>query len=121
MLPNYAGKKMCLPFVGALSVMSEPQSVRLSGAGNIRNIAQYHAVLSEGLSAGTDVILDLDDMEEADLAFIQLVIAAQRTAEGCGLSLTLSGPAPEPILQTLERGGFVGPAPDDRRHFWFAQ
>jgi anti-anti-sigma regulatory factor len=101
--------------------MSEPQTVSLSGAASIRNIAQYHAVLSEGLNAGTGVVLDLGDMEEADLAFIQLVIAARRSAQARGLSLSLAGPAPETILQTLERGGFIGPAPDDRRHFWLAQ
>jgi anti-anti-sigma regulatory factor len=101
--------------------MSEPHSVRLSGTGIIRNIAQYHDVLREGLSAGTDMVLDLGDMEEVDLAFIQLIVAAQRSAEARGLSLTLSHPAPEPILQTLERGGFIGPAPDDRRNFWLAQ
>jgi len=101
--------------------MPEPQSVRLSGAGNIRNISQYHDVLSEGLSAGTDMVLDLGDMEEADLAFIQLIVAARRSADARGLSLTLAHPAPEPILQTLERGGFIGPAPDDRRNFWLAQ
>jgi hypothetical protein len=78
-------------------------------------------VLSEALSAGTDVTLDLGDMEEADLAFIQLIIAAQRSAQVLGLSLTLSRPAPEPVMQTLERGGFIGAAPDDRRQFWLAE
>lgn len=101
--------------------MSEPRSIQLAGAGGIRNIAHYHDALSEGLSAGTDVGLDLSGMEEADVAFIQLVIAARRSAQARGLTLTLSTPAPEPILQTLERGGFIGPAPDDRRNFWLAQ
>jgi len=73
------------------------------------------------LSAGADVALDLGDIEDADLSFIQLIISAQRSAQAHGLSLTLSSPAPEPILQTLERGGFIGPAPDDRRNFWLAQ
>ncbi len=101
--------------------MAEPQSVRVAGVGSIRNIAKYHGVLCEALSAGADVALDIGDIEDADLAFIQLIFAARRSADARGLSLTLSGPAPEPILQTLERGGFIGPAPDDRRHFWLAQ
>jgi anti-anti-sigma regulatory factor len=99
----------------------DTQTARLSGVGNIRNIIQYHDVLCEVLSAGADVVLDLEGLEEADLAFIQLIISARRSAQARGLSLTLSGSAPEPILQTLERGGFIGPAPDDRRQFWLAQ
>ncbi len=100
--------------------MSEVQSVQLSGAGNIRNITQHHDVLIEALSAGADLALNLEGMEEVDLAFIQLIVAARRSAEARGLSLTLSHPAPAPILTTLERGGFIGPDPDDRRHFWLA-
>jgi len=99
----------------------DTQITRLSGVGIIRNIIQYHDVLCEVLSAGADVVLDLEGLEEADLAFIQLIISARRSAQARGLSLTLSGSAPEPILQILERGGFIGPAPDDRRQFWLAQ
>jgi anti-anti-sigma regulatory factor len=101
--------------------MSKHQSARLSGAGTIKNVTQHRDVLCEALSAGVDVVLDLEDLEETDLAFIQLIISARRSAQARGLSLTLSGPAPAPVLQTLERGGFIGPAPDDRRHFWLAQ
>jgi hypothetical protein len=55
------------------------------------------------------------------LTFIQLILSATRTASERGLSLTLSAPAPEPVMQLLERGGFVGAAPDPRRDFWLAQ
>lgn len=101
--------------------MPKQYNITLSGAGSIRNTTQYHALLSEGLSAETDLALDLRGMEEADLAFIQLIVAARRSAQARGLSLTLSHPAPEPTLQTLERGGFIGAVPDDRRNFWLAQ
>jgi anti-anti-sigma regulatory factor len=101
--------------------MLKQYNITLSGAGSIRNTTQYHALLSEGLSTETDLALDLRGMEEVDLAFIQLIVAARRSAQARGLSLTLSHPAPDPILQTLERGGFIGPAPDDRRNFWLAQ
>lgn len=101
--------------------MSKTQAIRLSGVASIRSIGRHHDVLCATLSAGADVALDLGDIEDADLSFIQLIISARRSAQARGLSLTLSSPAPEPILQTLERGGFIGPAPDDRRHFWLAQ
>ncbi len=101
--------------------MTETLSVKLSGAASIRNTVQHHEVLSTALSAGVDMALDLGDVQDADLAFVQLIIAARRSAKARGLALALSDPAPEPILQILERGGFIGPAPDDRRHFWLAQ
>jgi hypothetical protein len=101
--------------------MSEVQSIQMSGVGGIRNIAKYHDVLRDAVSAGVDFALNLVDMEEVDLSFIQLIFAARRSAEARGLLITLSHPAPEPILKTLERGGFIGPAPDDRRQFWLAQ
>jgi anti-anti-sigma regulatory factor len=101
--------------------MSATQGIQWSGTASIRNVAKYHDDLRDALSVGADVALDLSHIDEVDLAFIQLIIAARRSAETRGLSLTLSSPAPEPMLQTLERGGFIGTAPDDRRHFWLAQ
>jgi anti-anti-sigma regulatory factor len=107
--------------MGTPSVTPEPQTIQLSGAGGIRNIGPHYELLSQALSAGADIALDIGDVEDADLTFIQLIIAARHSAQARGLSLTLSSPAPEPVLQTLERGGFIGPEPDDRRQFWLAQ
>ncbi len=101
--------------------MSATQSISWDGVASIRNVTEYHEELCEALSAGIDVAISLAGMEEVDLAFIQLIISARRSAETRGFAFTLSGPAPEPILQVLERGGFIGPAPDDRRNFWLAQ
>jgi ABC-type transporter Mla MlaB component len=101
--------------------MAEPQVLNLSGAMHLRAITDPHAALVQALGAGSDVILDLSEVEEADLTFIQLILSATRTASERGLSLTLSAPAPEPVMQLLERGGFVGAAPDPRRDFWLAQ
>jgi anti-anti-sigma regulatory factor len=101
--------------------MAEPQVLNFSGAMTLRAIADPHAALVQALTAGTDVTLDLSDVEEVDLSFIQLILSATRTAAERGLSVTLSAPAPEPVMQTLERGGFLGAAPDPRRDFWLAQ
>ncbi len=101
--------------------MSASISVKLSGVASIRNVAQHHGVLLDALNEGGDMSLDLGAAEDVDLAFVQLILAARRSAEARGVSLTLSDPAPKPILQVLERGGFIGPAPDHRRQFWLAQ
>jgi len=88
---------------------------------HLRSITDPHAALVQAFSAGSDVILDLSEVEEADLSFVQLIISAQRTAVEKGLSLTLSAPAPEPVMQILERGGFLVSAQDASRDFWLAQ
>jgi len=101
--------------------MAATEVLQLSGAMHLRSIADPHAALVQAFAAESDVILDLSDVEEADLSFVQLIISAQRTAAEKGLSLTLSAPAPEPVIQILERGGFIGAAPDARRDFWLKQ
>jgi len=69
---------------------------------------------------GKDLLLDLSAVEEADLTLIQLILSARRSAADRNLSLLLTESAPEPVLRMLERGGFIGPAPDTRRDFWLA-
>jgi ABC-type transporter Mla MlaB component len=101
--------------------MSATEALRLSGAMHLRTLADPYAALVQAFAAGTDLTLDLSEVEEADLTFVQLIVSAQRTAEAQGVNLALAAPAPEPILQVLERGGFIGPAPDARRDFWLAQ
>ena len=96
------------------------QLIQCVGPMHLRSIAEPHAALIQAFEAGEDLVLDLSGVEEADLTFVQLILAAQRSAGEQGLVLTLSAPAPEPVMQILERGGFISSAPDARRNFWLA-
>jgi anti-anti-sigma regulatory factor len=100
--------------------MSTTQSVDLSGVMTLRNIADAHAELLQAFAPGTDVVLDLSAVEEADLTFVQLILSAQQSAVAQQLGFTLSAPAPEPVMQVLVRGGFIDPESDARRDFWLA-
>ena len=87
---------------------------------DVKSVAGVHATLVQALGASRDLCLDLSDVEEADVSLVQLILAARRSADKQHLSLSLASPAPEHVIRMLERGGFIGPMPDDRRDFWLA-
>ncbi len=100
--------------------MSEAIRVVFASIADVRSIAAPYTEIVHALHSRQDVVLDMSAVEEADLTLIQLILAARRTADETDQSFTLAGPAPEPVARLLERGGFIGPAPDSRRDFWLA-
>lgn len=65
------------------------------------------------------VVVNLDDVVEADLTLAQLLEAARRTANARGQTIRLETPAQGAVLQVLQRGGFLDPDDGDRVNFWF--
>ena len=55
-------------------------AVRLSGALTIRRVAELRDVLMTSLASHQDIILDLDSEAEADISFVQLVLATEVSA-----------------------------------------
>ncbi len=68
---------------------------------------------------GGPVVVNLDEVEEADLTLAQLLEAARRTVAAKGQSIRLEKPAEGAVLQVLQRGGFLNPDDADRLEFWF--
>lgn len=64
------------------------------------------------------VVVSFADVAEVDLTFAQLLEAARRTAAATGRSIRLERPAEGPVLQVLQRGGFLDPEDADRLNFW---
>lgn len=58
------------------------------------------------------------DDAAVDLTFVQLMESARRTARDGGRSFSLAAPATGPLLETLERGGFLAGDDTARREFW---
>lgn len=94
-------------------------SVRLSGSVTVASISDAYAALSAGMEHEVGVVVNLDDVVEADLTLPQLLEAARRTAEVRGQALRLDGPAEGAVLKVLQRGGFLDPTDADRVKFWF--
>lgn len=90
--------------------------VGFTGAATLRAAHDIADRLRAALAAGGGVELDCEGLEEVDLTFVQLVVAARKSAEAEGKRLVLGAPARGPLLAALEAAG-IGPVGSQR--FWF--
>jgi anti-anti-sigma regulatory factor len=92
----------------------------LAGEITLQSVELIHARLLE-MAAEPVVEIDCDGVTEADLSLIQLILAARSSAQRSARTITLAHPAAGALLETLDRGGFLG-ADTDRpsadRTFW---
>lgn len=91
--------------------------LRLAGPFTIRNIAELHKALQAALASGNDLSIDLPGDAAADISFVQLLASARVSARAAGHDIRLKNGASGPLLDVLERGGFL--ATDDTA-FWSA-
>ena len=92
-----------------------PAKILLSFSGTLtlRRADAVCASLCEALGAGAPVEIDCSEADEVDATFIQLLIAARRSAAARGTPFRLSAPAGGAVLETLVRGGFFDPSRED--------
>ena len=90
--------------------------VKFSGSQTIRESEETAKVLRQALVDYSSIVLDCDEIEEADLTFLQLVIAGRRSALRDGKSFTLSSIVRGPLLAALDRAGI---RPEGEHLFWF--
>lgn len=81
----------------------------LEGELTIRTIASAHAKLCAALAESNCVELELDASSPIDVSFVQLALAARRSAEAAGKRIVWAKPATGALRDVLIRGGFVGP------------
>jgi hypothetical protein len=96
-------------------------AVKLSGAIDISSIRGSFGKLKEAIGANQSLEIDIADVTDVDLTFIQLIESARLSAAQLGTDIRLSSPAQGLILETLKRGGFLGDPLDERSRFWTAQ
>lgn len=90
---------------------ADPRVVLIDGALTIRNAEDVHAKLLKMLSGAGDLVIDVSDADEVDVSFVQLVLAARRSAREQGRALSLAAPAAGPLREVLVRGGFAASDP----------
>ena len=90
--------------------------IRFSGAQTIREAEETARTLHEALRDNPDILIDCDAIEEADLTFLQLVIAARHSARRDGKGFGLAATARGPLLAALDRAGI---RPEGEHLFWF--
>ena len=92
----------------------------LTGAVTLQSAEAIHAQILE--AAGQAVMeIDCSGATEVDLSLIQLILAARVSAQKSGRTVTLTQPAAGALLETLQRGGFLGAAadqPHSDQGFW---
>jgi hypothetical protein len=91
-------------------------TVKFSGSQTIREAEDAAHILRKALADHPSLVLDCDEIEEADLTFLQLVIAARRSAQKSGKAFALGATARGPLLAALDRAGI---RPEGEHLFWF--
>ena len=84
----------------------------------VRSINDFAARLQEAWSA-EHVVIDISALEEADLAFVQLVEVARRDAVLASKTIQISAPASERLKALLARCGYSTSATPEDSAFWF--
>ena len=90
--------------------------IKFSGSQTIREAEDAARLLREALNDQPAIVLDCEEIEEADLTFLQLVIASRRSARRDGKQFGLSTTARGPLLAALDRAGI---RPEGEHLFWF--
>lgn len=92
--------------------------VSLGECANIRAIEGIRTALLEAFQIHDDLELDVSQVAEADLSFLQLVEAARKFAVAENKHLRLAAPAAAPLAFLLERAGFLADDNSDAHDFW---
>ncbi|HXP95363.1 MAG TPA: STAS domain-containing protein [Telmatospirillum sp.] len=85
---------------------------------SVSQAEEVHDRFCAALADGRPIVVDCGAIEDADISFIQLLIAARTSARRRGVSFCLKQPVGEPFLAVLRRGGFLLEAPLPQDDFW---
>jgi ABC-type transporter Mla MlaB component len=89
--------------------MSPDGRLVLEGELTIRTIEALHARLRDLIAARAELEIDVAAAIQIDVNFVQLVLAARRSAEATGKTVALAAPADGALRDVLVRGGFLSP------------
>lgn len=94
--------------------------VTLVGDVTIARIGQVRDELAASMREADVIVIDVERLATTDLSVVQLLEAARRKAEPCGIEISLGAPASGSLLDVLKRGGFLNGAPE-RSRFWVGE
>ena len=98
--------------------------LKLSSELTIQNAEEIRQTLSAALAEHPQVQVDCSGATEIDLSFVQLLIAAGKSATAVGKEFGLAAPAAGTLLEVLKRGGVVADGSGGARFpaddFWSA-
>ena len=96
--------------------------ITFAGEQTIRTIGESLEYLRRGLSEGDDLIIDCSGVEEVDITFLQLLLAARKSAVTRNRTLRLAAPARGRLLDCLRAAAILpeGDQPDNQ-HSWMTE
>ena len=84
--------------------MQTPQTISLPSDCVLSGITAIRQSLLDAFAFGGPIDLDLSNLERIDVSFVQLVVAAARTASQTDISLTVSN-VPDAMKVTFQNAG----------------
>jgi hypothetical protein len=93
----------------------------IPASATLRSSAELRGELLAQLRPDQSLTLDCDALIEADLSFVQLVLALRKSADRLGMAVSLKSAASGALLQLLTRSGFLTAPAGDPEHddsFW---
>ncbi|MCW6507639.1 STAS domain-containing protein [Lichenifustis flavocetrariae] len=84
--------------------MQTPQTISLPGDCVLSDIAAVRQSLLDAFAFGGPIELDMSKLARIDVSFVQLVVAASRTASQTETQLTFSN-VPDAVKATLQNAG----------------
>ncbi|MFV3126198.1 STAS domain-containing protein [Niveispirillum sp. KHB5.9] len=86
---------------------STAERLILGNSCTVRTAEDMHALLTRAVADHSVLEIDCSAVEEADLSFVQLLLAARESARRAGHTLRLAQSATGALHDTLHRGGFL--------------
>lgn len=81
--------------------------LKLRGDLTTPNAEETHRAIRDALAGGERLVIDCLEAGEVDVSFLQLLVSAERTAEGEKKSIALSAPPAGELAEALKRCGFA--------------
>ncbi len=95
------------------------QVVTVSNTITVRSAHLFSDNLLELFNAEQDVDLDLTELAEVDLAFVEIIYSAREQWARAGRDLRLAQPAGGAVVALLGRAGFLTNLTPQDLDFWF--
>jgi anti-anti-sigma regulatory factor len=81
-------------------------ALRLGGRLTVKSSNEVKRGLLKALAGKRDVVLELKNVTDVDLSFLQLLLASSHTAAKKKKGFKLNGPLPEKFIKAVEDSGF---------------
>jgi anti-anti-sigma regulatory factor len=99
---------------------SSPEAVKLHGALTVEHAARLKSEIAEALAGRENVLLNFSQVEDLDLACLQVLYSAKASAAAAGKELHFLGSIPPRVSERLVSCGILRSASEHAEDFELA-